>query len=100
MSIIGLILFTVAMKGEEQKLAVEPNHSQYDNSLNNRLWQQNPQIALMKTVSRNNDPCRSNDVRISVPAGTDVYYCYKVTNTGDVPFTDHLVTDSSISQTQ
>jgi hypothetical protein len=51
-----------------------------------------PSIALTKTVGLDNSTCAASD-NLSVDAGTEVYYCYTVTNTGDVTFTVHDLDD-------
>ncbi|MCU0270574.1 MAG: hypothetical protein MUF83_18270 [Acidimicrobiales bacterium] len=48
-------------------------------------------ISLDKTVSTA-DECGTSG-EISVVAGTDVYYCYTVTNTGNYSFNTHDLTD-------
>lgn len=51
-----------------------------------------PQIALSKTVGTDAGTCAATN-SITVPAGTTVYYCYTVTNTGAVAFDTHALTD-------
>ena len=43
---------------------------------------QNPAILITKTVGLVDGVCAATST-ITVPAGTEVYYCYTVTNTGD-----------------
>ncbi|MCU0270575.1 MAG: hypothetical protein MUF83_18275 [Acidimicrobiales bacterium] len=52
---------------------------------------QRASISLDKTVSTA-DECGTSG-EISVVVGTDVYYCYTVTNTGAVSFNTHDLTD-------
>jgi hypothetical protein len=58
----------------------------------------NPAISLDKTVGTDPGVCATTDA-ITVPAGyggTDVYYCYTVTNTGDLTLTLHDLVDSNL----
>jgi hypothetical protein len=55
-----------------------------------------PGIAMTKTVGLVPDVCATTD-NITIPAGyggTDVYYCYQVTNTGDITLPLHTLDDS------
>ncbi len=54
-----------------------------------------PAISLVKTVGTEAGVCATTDM-IDVVAGTDVYYCYTVTNTGDVTLPMHDLTDSEL----
>jgi hypothetical protein len=57
-----------------------------------------PDVSLNKTVGTDPAVCAATDT-ISVPSGyggTDVYYCYEITNTGDVTLTFHTLTDSEL----
>ena len=57
--------------------------------------QGNPGIDLVKTVGTDADECASeND--ITVFQGATVYYCYTVTNTGDVTLSVHDLTDDQL----
>lgn len=51
-----------------------------------------PAIVLTKTVGTDSGSCATSST-ISAPYGSTVYYCYTVTNTGNVTLTDHTVTD-------
>ena len=51
-----------------------------------------PSISLAKTVGTTPGVCPTTS-SISVAAGTTVYYCYEVTNTGDVTLNLHDLTD-------
>jgi len=53
-------------------------------------------INLVKTVSLTADPCTTGADIIVVPPGTDVYYCYEVTNTGFDTLTTHDLVDSEL----
>ncbi|MBE2232893.1 MAG: proprotein convertase P-domain-containing protein, partial [Anaerolinea sp.] len=55
----------------------------------------NPAITLDKTVGTDPTVCAATD-QITVAAGTDVTYCYEVTNTGDVSFNTHDLVDSEL----
>jgi uncharacterized repeat protein (TIGR01451 family) len=55
----------------------------------------NPAITLAKTVGTDPSVCATTD-SIEVPAGTEVTYCYMVTNTGDVSFDLHSLVDSEL----
>lgn len=54
-----------------------------------------PAISLVKTVGTDAAACAATSA-ITVPAGTTVYYCYTVTNTGDVALTTHDLVDSEL----
>jgi subtilisin-like proprotein convertase family protein len=54
-----------------------------------------PSITLNKTVGTDPEVCATTDV-IDVPVGTDVTYCYEVTNTGSVIFDTHNLVDSEL----
>ena len=57
--------------------------------------QVNPSIALTKTVGTTSGVCATTD-DITVAAGTTVYYCYEVANTGDVTLNLHDLADSEL----
>ncbi len=50
-------------------------------------------ISLTKTVGTTSGVCAGTS-NITVPQGTTVYYCFTVTNTGNVAFGLHTLTDS------
>ena len=52
-----------------------------------------PALALTATVGLSPHTCASTST-LSVPIGTHVYYCYRVTNTGEIPLALHHLTDS------
>lgn len=52
-------------------------------------------ISLRKTVGLDPNVCATTDV-IEVAMGTRVYYCFKVTNTGSVPFKRQDLVDSHL----
>ncbi len=52
-------------------------------------------IELVKTVGTDSAVCAATS-NITVPAGTEVYYCYTVTNTGDVTLNLHDLDDSEL----
>ncbi len=52
-------------------------------------------IELQKTVGTDPNVCAATDT-IDVLPGTDVYYCYEVTNTGGVTLTLHDLVDSEL----
>jgi hypothetical protein len=56
-----------------------------------------PAIALIKTVGTEAAECATTNT-ISVETGTTVYYCFTVTNIGDVTFTTHDLVDSELGQ--
>ena len=56
-----------------------------------------PAITLTKTVGTVPGVCAATDA-ISVPAGTEVYYCYQAENTGDVTFEVHSLADNVLGQ--
>jgi hypothetical protein len=51
-------------------------------------------IAVNKTVSSDGSCGTSNT--ISVPDGTTVTYCYQITNTGNIDYDTHMVTDDQL----
>jgi subtilisin family serine protease len=55
------------------------------------------QIELTKTVSTEPNTCAQSD-EITVPSGTDITYCYRVTNTGSITFTLHTLQDQQLGQ--
>lgn len=54
-----------------------------------------PAIAVNKTVGTDIFTCAATD-DITVASGTDVYYCYTVTNTGSVTLTLHDLVDDQL----
>ncbi len=55
----------------------------------------NPSITMTKTVGTDPAACATTD-NITVAEGTDVYYCYTVTNTGDVALPLHDLVDDQL----
>ena len=55
------------------------------------------EIALSKTVGTLANTCAESD-EIAVPYGTDITYCYTVTNTGSLTFTLHTLHDQQLGQ--
>lgn len=55
----------------------------------------NPAIVLAKTVGTTPGVCAATD-NITVPAGTEVYYCYQAQNTGNVTFEYHDLVDDEL----
>ena len=54
-----------------------------------------PTIALTKTVGLGPTACDGAN-NLEVPAGTEVTYCYRVTNTGAITLTRHTLEDSAL----
>ena len=54
-----------------------------------------PGITLSKTVGTTPGVCATTS-KVTVAAGTTVYYCYQVENTGNVTFTYHSLVDSEL----
>jgi hypothetical protein len=54
-----------------------------------------PSITMAKTVGTTPGVCAATDT-IVVPPGTDVYYCYTVTNTGNVTLNLHDLVDDQL----
>ncbi|MGV8039660.1 MAG: hypothetical protein AB2L07_06140 [Thermoanaerobaculaceae bacterium] len=54
-----------------------------------------PSISLVKTVGTTSGVCATT-ASITVPAGTTVYYCYEVTNTGNVTLNLHDLVDDEL----
>jgi hypothetical protein len=52
-------------------------------------------IEIVKTVGTDPAVCAAES-NITVPAGTEVYYCYTVTNTGDVTLNLHDLVDDQL----
>lgn len=55
----------------------------------------NPAIALNKTVGTVPAVCAATD-SVTVSAGDDVYFCYEVTNVGDIAFPYHTLVDDQL----
>ncbi len=55
-------------------------------------------LVLTKTVGTHPNICAPTQV-ITVAAGTPLYYCYTVQNTGNITFTTHTITDSQYEGT-
>lgn len=62
------------------------------------LKQQTPSIAVDKTVGTDPSECATTS-DITVGPNTDVYYCFKIRNTGNVGLTQHTLTDPQLSFT-
>jgi hypothetical protein len=60
-----------------------------------RTARQAASIVVTKTVGLTGNDCGTSDV-ITVTAGTDVYFCFQVRNTGAVTLTHHTVVDDKI----
>jgi len=58
---------------------------------------QDVSIVLTKTVGTTAGVCATTD-NITVLAGTEVYYCYQVENTGDVALNFHDLVDSELGE--
>jgi hypothetical protein len=56
-----------------------------------------PAISLAVTAGTEQGVCAADDT-LTVPAGTLVYFCATVTNTGNVPFDSHLLVDSLVGE--
>lgn len=56
---------------------------------------QAPAISLSKTVGTTPGVCATT-TSITVPAGTEVYYCFQAQNTGDVTFNYHDLDDDQL----
>jgi uncharacterized repeat protein (TIGR01451 family) len=54
-----------------------------------------PSIVITKTVGTNPGVCATT-TEITVTAGTTVYYCYTVQNTGNITLTTHNLTNSAL----
>jgi hypothetical protein len=54
-----------------------------------------PSITVDKTVGTTDGVCATTDL-IDVASGTDVYYCYEVTNTGPITLALHDLVDSEL----
>lgn len=54
-----------------------------------------PAIELAKTVGTDPNACATTD-SLQVNAGDTVYYCYTVTNTGNITLTHHDLTDDQL----
>lgn len=52
-------------------------------------------LVLSKTVGLASDRCGASSL-IGVPAGTVVYYCYTILNTGEAPLSLHNLADSEV----
>lgn len=54
-----------------------------------------PEIILEKTVGFDPAGCATAD-DVAIPTGTEVFYCYKVTNTGNFTLSSHDIVDSEL----
>ncbi|MFZ2095862.1 MAG: choice-of-anchor J domain-containing protein [Anaerolineales bacterium] len=54
-----------------------------------------PSITLSKTVGTEPGICATTDA-ITVTVGTEVYYCYQITNTGEITLTLHDLYDTEL----
>jgi uncharacterized repeat protein (TIGR01451 family) len=54
-----------------------------------------PQVVLTKTVGTEEGVCASTD-SIDILAGSEVFYCYTVENTGDITLTYHTLADNAL----
>ena len=54
-----------------------------------------PQVSLAKTISVLPTVCQTNDT-VSVSAGTQVNYCFEITNTGPVTVASHTLVDTHL----
>jgi hypothetical protein len=61
------------------------------------VYDLNASVDFTKTVGLDPSVCATTD-SLSVLAGTDVTYCYSVTNTGEFTFTVHDVADDKLGQ--
>lgn len=52
-----------------------------------------PELTLFTTVSTDSATCSASP-SLRVNAGTEVYYCFTATNTGEATFTNHTISDS------
>jgi hypothetical protein len=55
-----------------------------------------PGIALTKTVGLDNTTCATSNLLTVGQPSTEVYYCYTVTNTGNITFTNHDLDDDKL----
>jgi archaellum component FlaG (FlaF/FlaG flagellin family) len=56
-----------------------------------------PSITLAVTAGIDPGVCAESDT-LTVPLGTEVFFCYTVTNDGNVAFDSHLLTDSLLGE--
>ena len=54
-----------------------------------------PEIELVKTVGTDPSTCATTGT-LDVPIGTEVVYCFTVTNTGDITLTVHDLVDDQL----
>ena len=76
-------------------LASENVPGTVDDSATVRFVTQLPSITLNKTVGTDSAMCATSDA-ITVTAGTEVTYCYEVTNTGAMTLTNHMLVDDQL----
>jgi len=85
-----------APEGVDLSLALESIVSPaYGTELQNNFLAQVPAITLEKTVGTDAGSCATED-NIFVEEGDMVYYCYTVTNAGDITLTNHTLVDSEL----
>ena len=57
-----------------------------------------PSVIVTKTVGTDKDACGDSQ-ELHVDAGTDVYFCFTLFNSGNVTLTDHMLIDTSLGVT-
>jgi hypothetical protein len=89
--LLTAMIFLISLLVSPQQIhsTREPYSSQYVTHFTDNA----PQITLLQTLSTNRT-CGINN-QISVLAGSEVTYCYRVTNTGTTTFTSHSLNDSN-----
>ena len=57
-----------------------------------------PSLSVLKTVGEDANTCATTQ-ELEVDAGTDVFFCFTLGNTGNVTLTEHILVDASLDVT-
>ena len=88
--LIGLAIFlsTIPLAAAQK--------TSHNNSLEQPTVIQAASLSLTKTVSTNPANCASTNSIVLPVGGGDVFYCYKVTNTGNITLSQHTLEDDQL----
>ncbi|MCA9977114.1 MAG: DUF11 domain-containing protein, partial [Anaerolineales bacterium] len=86
---------TVQLTNNVEVASAEDDFNLANNSDSETTQVTNASIEMVKTVGLDPSTCATTN-EIDVLSGTEVVYCYEVTNTGLITFTDHTLVDSEL----